>query len=109
MEKTGPKSLLDITTTPGSGLERLAREARQRESLLSLVRKALDDDLRLHVTGCNLHEDGTLVVLADSPEWVARLRFEYPVLLNIEPAAGGPIQRVNVRVSGPDAGNPAVA
>ena len=94
----GPKSLLDITTASDSSVARLAREARRREGLLSTVRKALEEEMAVHVTGCNLRTDGTLVVLADTAEWVSRLRFESPRLLSLDPGPGHEIKRVRVRI-----------
>ncbi len=66
---------------PGTALGRLAAEADSRMDLVVRIRALLPEELRAGVAACNLREDGTLVVLAPSPEWAARLRFEGETLL----------------------------
>lgn len=71
----GPRALADLLA-PGTALGRLAAEAGSRTDLAVQVRALLPEALRAGMAGCNLRPDGTLVVLATSPDWAARLRFE---------------------------------
>ncbi len=54
----------------------LAKAASSRLELADCIRKQLPVELAAAVTACNLRPDGTLVIMAASPEWAARLRFE---------------------------------
>lgn len=73
--KSGPRGLGDLIKAD-SQLSALARAASSRIDLADCVRRQLPADLAVAITTCNLRPNGTLVVTAASPAWVARLRFE---------------------------------
>ena len=68
--------LSSLIAAEGTPLGDLAREAQTRMSLTDHIRAGLPRDIADQVHGCNLRDDGTLVVIAATPEWGARLRFE---------------------------------
>jgi hypothetical protein len=76
-----PVNLGDLFRSPGSPLGGLARAAAGRVELLDLLRGRLPADLQACLVGCNVRDDGTLVLTASSPAWAARLRFESAGLL----------------------------
>lgn len=83
---------------PGTALGRLAAEADSRMDLVARITASLPAELRAGVAACNLREDGTLVVLAPSPEWAARLRFEAETLLAGCRRCHPEVARLKVRV-----------
>ena len=101
MSSSGPKSLSQLLAAKGGTMQRLADEASQRVALTDHLRSSIDPEIGAHLAGANLRDDGTLIVLASSPEWAARLRFESDNLLSkcreFHPAAA----RVRVRVEHP--------
>jgi hypothetical protein len=94
------KPLASLILTGGTALRELALEAARRSDLAGYLRAGLPADLAPHLVGGNLRPNGVLVVLADSPAWAARLRFEGAQLLarcrELHPES----QRVKVRVAG---------
>lgn len=76
-----PVNLGEVFRSPGSALGGLARAAAGRVELLDLLRGRLPADLQACLVGCNVRDDGTLVLTTASPAWAARLRFEAPGLL----------------------------
>jgi len=48
---------------------------------------------------CNIREDGTLVIIATSPEWASRLRFETQPFIDLCRQQGTLVRNVKVRVS----------
>jgi len=81
MSNNDPKCLSELIRTPGSHLEELAAEARSRMDLADQLREKLPQELARHLMGANLRDDGTLVVVASSPEWASRFRFEATEIL----------------------------
>jgi len=59
----------------------------------------LDQSLAEGFVHCNIRDDGTLVVMASSPAWAARLRFEGEQLKAICKNRGIDVQSVKVRVT----------
>ncbi|RMF95558.1 MAG: DUF721 domain-containing protein [Gammaproteobacteria bacterium] len=100
MSKSGPKSLSDLVTKRGGAIERLAAAAAGRLALGEHLRSSIEPALAAHLRGANLREDGSLVVLADSPEWATRLRFESSRLLAACRRQYPGATRVLVRVGG---------
>jgi hypothetical protein len=101
------RPLASLIFTGGTALHGLASEAARRSDLAGFLRAALPAELAPHLLGGNLRSNGVLVVLADSPAWAARLRFESAQLLarcrELHPES----QRVKVRVAGPGGEFPA--
>lgn len=99
MSKEKPKSLSELVGAGDSSLGQLAAAARLRVGLSEHVRKGLGEPLGAAIMHCNLHDDGTLVVVAVSAEWASRLRFESQQLLSLCAEFGTPAAAVKVRVS----------
>lgn len=102
MLKNRPKSLSELLQQPDSVIRRLADEAVRRVTLAEHMRHELPADLASGVLGCNVREDGTLVVVAASPEWASRLRFESDRLLRICRGREPDVHRVKLRVANSD-------
>ena len=81
MSKNAPKSLSELMFRSGSAVNDLARRAEASMDLAATLRAGLSPDLADALHGASLHEDGTVVVMAASPAWAARLRFEADTLL----------------------------
>ena len=105
MSRKTPKPLSEIVFRPGTQLQELADRAAATVRLGDALRAGLPPGLADQVRGASLRDDGTLVVLAASPAWAARLRFEADALLDCARRQAPAAKRVEVRVAGP--GNPA--
>ena len=91
---------LDDILQSGSDLAALATRARQMQSLCDAVRGALPAPLAAAIIATSCHEeDRTLVVIAASPAFAARLRFHSDDLLSAARAHGVHAARCRVRVS----------
>jgi hypothetical protein len=100
MSNKSPKSLSDLIFRPGSALHELARQAGATADLALVLRNGLTPELAGALRSASIHDDGTLVVLASSPAWAARLRFEEARLLALCADQRPPVNRLKVRVSG---------
>jgi hypothetical protein len=98
MSKREPKSLSDLLTSANSELGHIADQARLREDLGDYLRKHLPDDLVAGFMHCSLQDESTLIVVAASPEWASRLRFEAHHFMRLCAEQGTPIDAVKVRV-----------
>jgi len=88
-----------------SPLTRLAEAARSRVDLCDRIRARLPDELAGRLMGCNVRDDGTLVVIASSPDWAPRFRFLSGELLEIARRDHPEITRLKVSVAhSPDSG-----
>lgn len=91
------KSLLNPS---GNGeLSDVVRRARAMADLAGRLTAALPADLRPGIRAANIRDDCELVVIADSPAWAARLRFEGEKLLAAARDAGEKVETIRVRVS----------
>ena len=61
-------------------IERLAREARRRRTLVSEIRALLPVDEAAHLVSADFDDAGFLVLGMDSAAWAARVRCAYPEL-----------------------------
>ena len=97
MSKEEPKSLSQLIKAQGGSLGELAGQARVREELGDYLRKHLPPGLSPGFLHCNLQDQDTLVVIATSPEWASRLRFESVQLADLCREHGTPVNVVKVR------------
>jgi hypothetical protein len=81
------------------GLGDIVRHARDMGELVHALQRALPDDMTDCIRAANIRDDGELVILASSPAWAAKLRFEADVLLAAAIAAGAAAKSCTVRVS----------
>lgn len=103
MSRKTPKSLSTLAFRPGGPLAALAGRAAATASLADQLRTGLPPALGRQLRSANLREDGTLVVLAASSAWAARLRFEADALLAAARRLTPAVTRVEVKVAGPGA------
>ncbi len=80
-------------------LGKIVRRAREMGELTDVLARALPTDEAAGVAAANLREDGELVVIAASPAWAARLRFETDALLEAARSAGLDARTCKIRVS----------
>lgn len=99
MSKDQAKSLSELIGASGSGLGRLAAEARKRADLTDYLRSRLPDPLADGLVHCDIRPDDTLVVAAVNPECAARLRYEEHQLREYCREFGVATTAVKVRVA----------
>ena len=76
MKKKEPRSLQDILTDqPSSVFKRLADLQSKNDTLLALIRAVLTSQFSQHLVAVTYREE-ILVLVADTPAWANRLRFE---------------------------------
>ena len=93
------KSLESLLNSARDGtLGGIVRRARQRADSTESLNAALPADLAEGVAAVNVR-DGELVLIAASPEWAARLRFEADRVLAAAAAVGNPVETLTVRVA----------
>ena len=80
-------------------LASIIRRARLLGELTGALCKALPDDYAGAIVAANLRENGDLVVIAASPAWASRLRYEADTLLAAARDAGLEPVACRVRVS----------
>ncbi len=100
MSEKSLKSLSDLLHRPTGPLADLARRAAGAEELAAALRASLGPELAAELRAAHLRPDGTLVILAASPAWAARLRFEAQALLARCRERHPQAARVRVRVAG---------
>ncbi len=80
-------------------LARIVRRARQMDELSDALARALPAGQAPGVVAANLRDDGELVVIAASPAWASRLRYEADTLLAAARALGLEAHTCRIRVS----------
>ncbi len=80
-------------------LRDIVGRARQMSDLARALAAALPADQAAGVVAANVREDGELVVIAASPAWASRLRYEAATLLEAARAAGVEADTCRIRVS----------
>ena len=69
------------------------------ERLVEALRGALGPEEAAGIVAANIRDNGELVVLAESPAWAARLRFEKDRLIEAARETGAVVSGCKVRVS----------
>ena len=77
----------------------MVERAQSMAELAGCLSAALPDELKAGIRAANVRDDGELIVIADSPAWAARLRFEEEKLLAAARDAGEQVETIRVRVS----------
>ena len=98
MLRKKPKSLSELISGSDSPLGHLADEARRRTDLGAALRKGLPAELATGLLHCNIRPDNTVVVIASSPEWASRLRFEKELFIRLCADHGTLVTAVKIRV-----------
>jgi len=81
------------------GLGDIIRHAKDMGELVHTLQQALPDDLSASIRSANIRDNGELVILAASPAWAAKLRFEANRLMEIVRQAGTDVTSCTVRVN----------
>ena len=79
-----------LNSTTGGALGELVQRAEGMGRLLAGLKQGLDPELAARLKGVNLRPDGQLVIIAETPAWAARLRFEAIMRSGITPATVSP-------------------
>lgn len=99
MLKKQAKSLADLIASADTKFGGLADAAQQRAELSDYLRKNIDQSIAGGISHCNIRDDDILVIIATSPEWASRLRFETQQFIGLCRKRGTLIRTVKVRVS----------
>ena len=91
------ENLLNLNTDEGLGS--IVRHARDMDRLLRGLREALPADEAEGILAANIRDDGELVILASTPAWAAKLRFEADGLIEAARRTGAEVSSCAVRVS----------
>jgi hypothetical protein len=76
----------------------IVRRARDMGELAAALQRSLPQDYAASIQSANIRENGELVVLAASPAWAARLRFEADQLMAAARDTGAEVSACKVRV-----------
>ena len=88
-----------LNSPPDEGLDSLLQQARRMGELTCVLRAALDPELAPSLKSANLRDDGVLVLICESSNWAARLRFEAESLIEAARATGATVHSARVLVS----------
>lgn len=95
-----PKRLENLlNTNADGGLGEIVRRARNLDQLVDALQRVLPEEIGSGIRAANIRDDGELVVLAETPAWAARLRFEADRLVAAARETGAAVTRCRVRVS----------
>ncbi len=75
------------------------RRARQMGELTHVLCESLPGEYTGAIAAANVRDDGSLVVIATSPAWASRLRYETEALLSAARDAGCKVSQCRVRVT----------
>ncbi len=75
------------------------RRAREMGELTHILCESLPGEYAGAIAAANVRADGSLVVIASSPAWASRLRYETDALLLAARDAGREVSQCRVRVS----------
>lgn len=81
------------------GLGDIIRHAKDMGELVHKLQQALPDDISASIRSANIRDDGELVILASSPAWAAKLRFEADRLVDTARKTGVKVTSCSVRVN----------
>ena len=81
------------------GLGDIVRHAKDMGELVHKLQQAFPDDISESIRSANIRDDGELVILASSPAWAAKLRFEADRLMDTARQTGADVTSCTVRVN----------
>jgi len=81
------------------GLGDIIRHAKDMGELVHKLQQALPDDISASIRSANIRDNGELVILASSPAWAAKLRFEADRLMATARQTGADVTSCTVRVN----------
>ncbi len=88
-----------LNLNENGGLGDVIRHARDMGELVALLQASLPKEEAQSVVAANIRDDGELVVLASSPAWAAKLRFEAESLMIAARQTGAEVTACTVRVN----------
>jgi len=88
-----------LNLNENGGLGDIIRHARDMGELVALLQASLAKEEAQSVVAANIRDDGELVVLASSPAWAAKLRFEAESLMIAARQTGAEVTACTVRVN----------
>lgn len=95
-----PKRLENLLNpNADEGLGSIVRRAREMDRLGDALRAVFPADESGGILAANIRDDGELVILAASPAWAAKFRFEAERLMEAARATGAVVSSCKVRVS----------
>jgi hypothetical protein len=81
------------------GLGDIIRHAQDMGELLQCLQRQLPEESAANLLSANVRDNGELVVLASSPAWAAKIRFEADSLIAAARQSGADVTSCKVRVS----------
>lgn len=75
------------------------RRAREMGELTHVLCDSLPGEFAGAIAAANVRDDGSLVVIATSPAWASRLRYESELLLTAARDAGRNVHQCRIRVT----------
>ena len=88
-----------LNPNDNGGLGEIVRHARDMDELVAALQQGLAGDETSGILAANVRDDGELVVLASTPAWAAKLRFEADRLVAAARATGAEVKSCKVRVN----------
>ena len=92
------KSLAELIGSSDTGFANLADAAQLRANLSDYLRNNIDKSLTGGFVHCNIRDGNTLIIIASSPEWASRLRFEAQQFIDLCRKQEVLVETVKVRV-----------
>ena len=77
----------------------MIRRAREMGELTHILCESLPGEYAGAIAAANVRDDGSLVVIATSPGWASRLRYETDALIRAAQESGRSVTACRVRVS----------
>lgn len=88
-----------LKSGPGDDLDKLVQRAQQMGELTHILQAALDPQLASSLKAANLRENGELVLICESSNWAARLRFEGEKLMKAARSTGRTVNSCRVAIT----------
>ena len=88
-----------LNPSDSGGLQAVVARAASMGKLTTALQQALPDEACNAIVAANLRDDKELIVIASTPAWASRLRFEVDTLLDAARSSGLDATTCRVRVS----------
>ncbi len=77
----------------------IIRHAQDMGELIQILQQVLPAESQGSISAANIRDNGELVILASSPAWAAKLRFDAECLMQAARDSGAEVSSCKVRVS----------
>jgi hypothetical protein len=81
MIRKNPSSISEILSSKLGKMSNLIKEINRHNKITIKIKELLPKEDAAHLVDANISKDGTLVLLVDSSEWAARIRYIAPDLV----------------------------